>query len=410
MEINKSGMLDNTTIIRFTHASSSNAGTEFHIDCLNKILLQRNNMTIYYLYMPEDTAEIQSFFIGKGKLIHIPMKHSPPPLSSNRSSLSRFFLRCRSYLPGVEYSPQFKDVIHLNSITEKILSESKIDLLVNHFAGSRGSLEIMKEMAARNVPILVINHFHNKWFCRTAIRRQLRYAGMVAGMSNVCMPRYLRARFVNLSNGIDTDFFNPELTARSIEPVKKPLLILPARIVKSKGHMDLLKILYRLKKHGLNCSLVFAGRHESSELKSQLDGFIQRHHLENDVLFTGTLSPESLRLWYAKSTLMVLPTYHDEGLPRVVLESQAMGLPPVCYDSGGIPESILQGQTGYYLKKGDLAGMQKCITQLLTDDKKRLFMGKNGRKFILNSFSLHSLACRHELTYFRLIHSSKEVC
>jgi hypothetical protein len=66
MEINKSGMLDNTTIIRFTHASSSNAGTEFHIDCLNKILLQRNNMTIYYLYMPEDTAEIQSFFIGKG--------------------------------------------------------------------------------------------------------------------------------------------------------------------------------------------------------------------------------------------------------------------------------------------------------------------------------------------------------
>jgi glycosyltransferase involved in cell wall biosynthesis len=103
---------------------------------------------------------------------------------------------------------------------------------------------------------------------------------MVAGMSNVCMPRYLRARFVNLSNGIDTDFFNPELTARSIEPVKKPLLILPARIVKSKGHMDLLKILYRLKKHGLNCSLVFAGRHESSELKSQLDGFIQRHHLE----------------------------------------------------------------------------------------------------------------------------------
>lgn len=406
MEITKSGMLDNTTIIRFTHATSSSAGTESHIECLNKILLKRNKMTIYYLYMPENPEEIQTQLIGKGKLIRIPMEYIPSPLSSKRNHLSRLYLKCKSYLPGFEYIPQFRDVIQLHSITGKLLSKSKIDLLVNHFAGSRGSLEIMKEMAARSIPILVINHFHNKWFCRAAVRRQLRYARMAAGLSNVGMPRFLRTRFINLSNGIDTDFFNPELANGSIDQIIKPMLLLPARVVKSKGHIDLLKILYRLKKHGLNCSLVFAGRHDSSEFKTMLDNFIQKHRLENDVLFTGALSPESLRLWYAKSTLMVLPTYHDEGLPRVILESQAMGLPPVCYDSGGVSESILQGQTGYYLKKGDLGGMQKCIAQLLTDEKKRLFMGKNGRKFILNSFSLHTLACRHELTYFRLIHST----
>ncbi len=408
MEIMKSGMLDNTTIIRFTHASSSSAGTEFHIESLNNILLQRNNMTIYYLYMPEDTAEIQTQFIGKGKLIRVPMKYTPSPLSSNRNLLYHFFFKCQSYLPGFEYIPQFRNVINLHSIMNKIFTESKIDLLINHFAGSRGSLEIMKEIAARNIPILVINHFHNRWFCRAAIKRQLRYASMAAGLSNVGMPRYLRTRFVNLSNGIDTDFFNPELVDESITPGTKPLLLLPARVVKSKGHIDLLKILCNLKKHGLNCSVVFAGRYDSSEYKSLLDSFIKKNHLESNVLFTGALSPLLMRQWYAKSTLMVLPTYHDEGLPRVVLESQAMGLPPVCYDSGGVSESILQGQTGYYLKKGDLGGMQKCIVKLLTDDKKRLFMSKNGRKFVLNSFSLYSLACRHELTYFRLIYSKAE--
>lgn len=410
MEIYKSGMLDNTTLVRFTHASSSGAGTESHIECLNKILLQRNKMTIYYLYMPENNAEIQTQFIGKGKLIRVPMKYTLSPLSLNRNLLSRILFKCKSFLPGFEYIPQFRDVVHLHSITEKLFSESKIDLLVNHFAGSRGSLEIMKEMTAKNIPVLVINHFHNKWFYRAAIRKQLKYAAMAAGMSNVCMPRYLQNRFVNLSNGIDTDFFNPELVETTKVPFTKPTLLLPARVVKNKGHIDLLKILYHLKKHGLNCSLVFAGRYDSSEFKTQLDNFIQKHHLESDVLFTGILSPESLRLWYAKSTLMVLPTYHDEGLPRVVLESQAMGLPPVCYDSGGVAESILQGQTGYYLKKGDRGGMQKCIARLLTDDKKRSFLSKNGRKFILNSFSLNSLACRHELTYFRLIHSISEGC
>lgn len=410
MEITKSGMLDNTTIIRFTHATTSGAGTESHIECLNKVLLQRNNMTIYYLYMPESREQIQTHFIGKGRLIRIPMEFRSPALPRGHwKLLSRILLKCQSFLPGsAEYIPQFRDVLNLDSIINMLFSENKIDLLVNHFAGSKGSLQIMKETASRNIPVLVINHFHNKWFNRPPIRRQLRYARMAAGLSNVSMPRYLRARFINLSNGIDTDFFNPELVNGSFEPITKPLLLLPARVVRNKGHLDLLKILHHLKNHGLSCSLVFAGRYDSSEFKTQLDNYIHQHHLENDVLFTGIISPESLRLWYAKSTLMILPTYHDEGLPRVILESQAMGLPPVCYDSGGVSESILQGQTGYYLKKGDLTGMRKCIAELLKDDRKRLRMSTNGRKFILNSFSLYSLASRHELTYFRLIHSTAE--
>ncbi len=410
MEITKSGMLDNTTIIRYTHASNNSAGTEYHIEYLNKILLQRNNMTIYYLYMPENTGEIQTQFIGKGKLVRIPMKYRSPAHPPHWNFFLKVFLKLQPYVPGFEYIPQFREVVHLNSITGKLFSESKIDLLVNHFIGSRGSLEIMKKMNARNIPILVVNHFHNNWFCRAAIRSQLRYAGIAAGLSNVGMPRYLRTRFVNLSNGIDTDFFNPGLVDGSVNPGTKPLLLLPARVVKNKGHLDLLKILSRLKKNGLHCSLVFAGRFDSYEYKTRLDNFIQKHQMENDVMFTGALPPESLRLLYARSTLMVLPTYHDEGLPRVILESQAMGLPPVCYASGGVSESILQGQTGYYLTKGDIGGMQKRIAELIKDDKKRSFMSKIGRKFILNSFSLYSLACRHELTYFRLIHSTKEGC
>ena len=289
MEIYKSGMLDNTTIVRFTHASSSGAGTESHIECLNKILLQRNKMTIYYLYMPENNAEIQTQFIGKGKLIRVPMKYTLSPLSLNRNLLSRILFKCKSFLPGFEDIPTL-DVVHLHSITEKLFSESKL-IYWSIICRSRG-LEIMKEMTAKNIPVLVINHFHNKWFYRAAIRKQLKYAAMAAGMSNVCMPRYLQNRFFNLSNGIDTDFFNPELVETTKVPFTKPTLLLPARVVKNKGHIDLLKILYHLKKHGLNCSLVFAGRYDSSEFKTQLDNFIQKHHLESDVLFTGILSPE----------------------------------------------------------------------------------------------------------------------
>lgn len=409
MELTKTGVLDNTTIVRFSHATSNGAGTESHIECLNKILLQRNNMTVFYLYMPENTEEIRTELIGNGKLIRIPLKYRVFQPSPHVRFLLKAFQKCHSIIPGFsDYIPQHRDAIGINDVSRKLFSENKVDLLINHFAGSKGSLEIMRESTARKIPILVINHFHNKWFNRGPIRKQLRYASLVAGLSNVKMPRYLRSRFVNLSNGIDTDFFNPDLVSESGNQSTKRLLLLPARVVKNKGHMDLLITLLYLKKHGLDCSVVFAGSYDSPDFKSQLDNFINEHRIGNDVLFTGMISKESLRQWYAKSTLMILPTYHDEGLPRVILESQAMGLPPVSYDSGGVSESILQGQTGYYLKKGNRYGMQKSISELLTDDTKRLSMAKNGRKFILNSFSLHSLARRHELTYLKLIHPTIE--
>jgi glycosyltransferase involved in cell wall biosynthesis len=115
---------------------------------------------------------------------------------------------------------------------------------------------------------------------------------------------------------------------------------------------------------------------------------------------------DSLRLWYKKSTLVVLPTYHDEGLPRVLLEAQAMGIPPITYNSGGVSEAILNNQTGFYSKKGDLTFLRKTVAMLITDENKRAQIANNGRKFVSKNFSLNALAERHERTYLRLIRSA----
>lgn len=409
-KLTKSGILDNTTILRFSHATSSGAGTESHIECLNKIMLLRNNMTILYLYMPDELEQVETRYIGRGRLIHIPMEYKMKPAPQHFIPIRKLIYKCSTIIPGYgNYIPYFREAIDISAIINKMFSEYHVNLVVNHFPGSKDSLILMKETAAKKIPILVMNHFHNSWFNKKPIRKQMQYAQMAAGLSNIKMPRYLRSRFVNLSNGIDTDFFKPEVNVDSYnQDNSKPILLLPARIVKNKGHMDFLKILCYLRNNGFECSATFAGRNDSPEYKAQLDQFIREHHLSDHVFFTGTLSPDLMRNLYAKSTLMVLPTYHDEGLPRVILESQSMELPPVCYDSGGVPESIIQDQTGYYVKKGDISNMQKKILNLLTNKSKRLQMGKNGRKFIINNFSLISLAERHELTYFRLIHSTTD--
>lgn len=409
-KIGSSGLLDNKTIIRFSHATSSGAGTESHIACLNNILLQRNNMTILYLYMPDEQQHINIQTVGKGTLIKIPLDYQKSNSSIHLKILQKFIVKCSAFLPGFDsYIPHFREAVNVKDTAKKLFSDYSVDLVINHFVGSKGSLEIMKETTTRQIPILVINHFHNSWYGKLPIRNQMRYAHIAAGLSEVKIPRYLKSRFVNLSNGIDTDFFNPDKISCPIPQNIKPQLLLPARVVKNKGHLDLLKILRYLRNHGLYCSAVFAGRYDSPAFKSQLENFIHENNLDNDVIFTGTLSPESMRQIYSQSTLMVLPTYHDEGLPRVVLESQAMQIPPVCYDSGGVPESILDGQTGFYFKKGNLSGMCRKISELLKDSSQRIKMGAEGRKFIVKNFSLSSLAERHELTYFKLIDSPSQI-
>jgi glycosyltransferase involved in cell wall biosynthesis len=103
---------------------------------------------------------------------------------------------------------------------------------------------------------------------------------------------------------------------------------------------------------------------------------------------------------YAKSSVVVMPTY-GEGLGRVLLEAQSMELPVIAYNTGGVPDAVLPGKTGYLVKKGDAEQLADRIETLMKDKEKRIKMGQEGRKLIMEKFSLTRLAERHENWYLR---------
>ena len=80
-----------------------------------------------------------------------------------------------------------------------------------------------------------------------------------------------------------------------------------------------------------------------------------------------------------------------------------MGVPPVAYNVGGMSEGILQGKTGYLVPKGNITLFTEKLKELLTNEGKRKQMGENGRKFIVNNFSLQALAVRHEEFYLKIL-------
>jgi glycosyltransferase involved in cell wall biosynthesis len=91
--------------------------------------------------------------------------------------------------------------------------------------------------------------------------------------------------------------------------------------------------------------------------------------------------------------LSVLPSF-TEGLPTVVLESYAAGVPVVATAVGGTPEAVADGVDGYLVPPGDRAALAGRIVDVLKDDKKRVEMGRLGRERVRAEFTFDAQAIR----------------
>ena len=235
------------------------------------------------------------------------------------------------------------------------------------------------------------------------LRQQISRVDGVAGVCAVDVPHYLRDRYWNLSDGIDTEFYRRENAGPLSKNYSHPILFLPARIIHSKGQADLIKIAAILKQRGICTTVVFAGRIDSPSFEIELREMAAREGMAADVEFVGQLNPEQLRDWFAAAKVMVFPTYHHEGLPRILMECQAMGLPPVAYEIGGTSEGLLNKKTGFLIPLGGWESMAQVVETLLANESLRSNLGRVGRQFVEQKFSLRALAERHEDFYLKIL-------
>ena len=83
---------------------------------------------------------------------------------------------------------------------------------------------------------------------------------------------------------------------------------------------------------------------------------------------------------------LVVPSL-SEGLPRVILEAQALSKPVIASRVGGIPEIIKDGENGFLVNPGDADDLAEKLRILLSDKKLAIEMGKRGREIIQEKFS-----------------------
>ncbi len=403
---------------------------ETYIHDLDQTLLKKNAWTIIRMYLTNKREEVEPIHkvVGKGILIKIPVytkqRETTGSLSSKQETESRENWLKNRFRDLVVYNPFlyklfFRSIIRKRKLSEReneaieapavaaaVMAEHKIDLLVMHYASGRDSAGIIEAANQRGIPYVFINHFSNDCLNSFSVREQTMKAAGIGGVSNAGVPLRLRKSYVNISDGIDISFYDDDMPDTSSKDNESPILLLPARVTPVKGQHDLIKACAALRKLGIKVRIALAGRSDSQKYIQELKELAVQLNVEQDILFLGELTPDQLKYWYKKSSIMVFPTYHNEGLGRVLIEAQAMEVPPISYIIGGTPGAILNGETGYLVKKGDIKNLILRLQELLNDDKKREQMGKAGKAFVIEHFSLQAMALRHEQFYLAAINKA----
>lgn len=162
---------------------------------------------------------------------------------------------------------------------------------------------------------------------------------------------------------------------------KEPFRILyVGAIVRDKGVIDLLHALALLP------DLPAWEIHLVGKSDAEPDTLSEIHRLRNQlgekmnrVVIHGWLDTQALQKLYATSDIFVLPSFW-EGYGIVFLEAMAWGLPIVSYNTGAIPEVVIDGKSGILVPLKDIQGLSSAIMRLMNDDDLRKRLGEEGKK------------------------------
>ena len=145
-----------------------------------------------------------------------------------------------------------------------------------------------------------------------------------------------------------------------------------------------------LKRWGLDVSRIeIVGE---GPLRAELEEQIRRADLEDLVKLRGILTRDEIRHAYHRATCVVLASRitgdgDRDGIPNVLAEAMACGLPTVATRMSGIAELVVHGQTGLLVNPEDPIALAKGLKRLLQDPELRTRLGQNGRERVMEIFN-----------------------
>jgi len=196
------------------------------------------------------------------------------------------------------------------------------------------------------------------------------------------------ARMARLAPGVDTAAFHPAAGGAAIRDrlglAGRPVVVCVSRLVKRKGQDTLIRAWPLVRAAG-DPVLLLVG---SGPAAGRLRQLARELGVAGSVVFTGQVPERDLPAYYDAGDVFAMPCrtrrrgLDVEGLGIVYLEASATGLPVIAGDSGGAPDAVLNGETGYVVPGRDVTALAARLTELLADPAGARAMGEKGLAWV----------------------------
>jgi glycosyltransferase involved in cell wall biosynthesis len=291
------------------------------------------------------------------------------------------------------------------------LRRRRFDLVHAHWIVPNG----VAAAAAGGAPLAIGLHGSDVFLAeRRGVRLLARWALARARLLTGCSPELVaRVRALGfpaersrvIPYGVEIGTFFPDPERRSVWrrrlgiPEAAPLLLGVGRMATKKGFQVLIEILPALlAEHGELHAVLAGGGDLLERFRRAMRAWPQRVHLPGPVL------RDTLPDLYRAADLFVLPAVHDaggnvDGLPNVILEAMASGLPVVASGISGIPLAVADGETGLLVPEGDAGALHGAIRRLLADPAAARALGGKGRRKAAAELTWDAVAARYREGY-----------
>jgi colanic acid/amylovoran biosynthesis glycosyltransferase len=292
-------------------------------------------------------------------------------------------------------------------------------LLMHAHFGPDGALA-MPLAKALNIPLLVTFHGYDASLTDKSLQQNLsgrwylrHRKDLAAGATTfLAVSQFIASRLLKQGFppekvqvhyiGVDTEKFKP----RDQVPREKKVLFV-GRLVEKKGCEYLIRAMEPIQKEMPKVELVIVG---DGPLRGPLERMAKS--LLRRVTFTGSQTGATIQDWMSRAAVLCTPSIiaasgDAEGFGMVFIEAQSSGLPVVSFSSGGIPEAVSHGESGYLAPEKDWHTLSRYIAKLLVDGELWTDFSRAGRSLVQKAFDLKVQTEKLERIYEETILAKK---
>ena len=284
----------------------------------------------------------------------------------------------------------------------RVIEDAGIEHIHAHFAGSPTTFALLLHCLT-GVPFTFTDHGAGVYHDRVALDIKFRHAAGISAISQYNVAYYQElvqqpppARIVRC--GLDTDLFRFRQRTQCGDPVQ---ILAVSRLVPKKGFAYLLEALQLLSQAGIHWQARLVGEGPLlAELRQQATA-LGLAELE----FTGPRQQAEVRSLMEKADVFVLPCVvapdgDMDGIPVTLMEAMACGCPVVSTRVSGIPELVIDGETGLLLEPADAPALAKAIARLNGDPDLVVRLSRGGRDWVDREFD-GATSARRQLDFFQ---------